>query len=121
MIQIRNSIFETNSSSVHSITMCMNDEYERWSNGELYFCPYGGDKKFITKEEALNNVTESRRKYFPSTIYGPIDDKVLMEHEIYSRDCFWNDAFYEYETFEKRFTTPNGESIVAFGYFGSDY
>lgn len=28
--QIRYEVFETNSSSVHSLTMCSSDEYEKW-------------------------------------------------------------------------------------------
>ena len=32
--QIRRGVFETNSSSTHSITMCMKSDYDRWSNGE---------------------------------------------------------------------------------------
>ena len=47
---IRNGVFETNSSSTHSITMCMKSDYEKWKNGELY---YFEDSKtgFVTKEE----------------------------------------------------------------------
>ena len=36
-IQIRRNVFETNSSSVHSMTMCSDDEYKKWENGELLF------------------------------------------------------------------------------------
>ena len=35
MIQIRQNIFETNSSSVHTMTITDNDTYERWINGEI--------------------------------------------------------------------------------------
>lgn len=35
--QIRRGVFETNSSSVHSITMCSDSEFDRWENGELLF------------------------------------------------------------------------------------
>jgi len=31
--QIRRSVFETNSSSTHSITMCSNTDFEKWENG----------------------------------------------------------------------------------------
>lgn len=33
--QIRSGVFETNSSAVHAITMCMKNEYNKWENGEL--------------------------------------------------------------------------------------
>ena len=36
MIQIRQGVFETNSSSTHSITMCMKSEFDMWERGEVY-------------------------------------------------------------------------------------
>lgn len=35
--QIRRGVFETNSSSVHSITMCTRSDFDRWKDGELLF------------------------------------------------------------------------------------
>ena len=35
MIQIRNNIFETNSSSVHSITICTEEDFQQWKKGNL--------------------------------------------------------------------------------------
>ena len=37
MRQVRRGLFETNSSSTHSLTMCSGDEFRRWENGELLF------------------------------------------------------------------------------------
>lgn len=54
---IRNRVFETNSSSTHSITMCMKSDYDKWKNGELYFLEC--KEKFVTKEER----DEILRKY----------------------------------------------------------
>lgn len=47
---IRNGVFETNSSSTHSITMCMKSDYEKWKNGELYYFE-GSKTGFVTGEE----------------------------------------------------------------------
>ena len=33
--QIRRGVFETNSSSVHSLTRCTSSDYDKWKNGEL--------------------------------------------------------------------------------------
>ena len=41
--QIRRGVFETNSSSVHSLTMCTQSDYDRWKNGELIY-DYWKDK-----------------------------------------------------------------------------
>lgn len=42
---IRRGVFETNSSSTHSITMVSSEDYNKWQNGELFYC----DGEFITK------------------------------------------------------------------------
>jgi len=48
MRKIRLRTFETNSSSTHTITMCSEDTYTKWQNGDLYYNDY--DEKFYTKE-----------------------------------------------------------------------
>lgn len=35
--QIRRGVYETNSSSSHSITMCSEEEFEKWKDGKLLF------------------------------------------------------------------------------------
>lgn len=35
--QIRLGVYETNSSSTHSLTICSEEEFEQWKNGELLF------------------------------------------------------------------------------------
>lgn len=49
MRTLRTGVFETNSSSTHSITMCTQDEYDRWKDGELYYLE--DSERFVTKEE----------------------------------------------------------------------
>ena len=49
MIQIRQNIFETNSSSVHSITLCTEDEFQKWKNGEILFDR--DECRFVTPEQ----------------------------------------------------------------------
>ena len=43
MINIRHGLFETNSSSVHSMTLLTQDEYKKWESGDYYLD--GTDKK----------------------------------------------------------------------------
>ena len=47
--QIRRGVFETNSSSVHSITMCSSDEYDKWTKGEFVYDIY--KEKLIPVED----------------------------------------------------------------------
>lgn len=108
MKQIRRGVFETNSSSTHSLTMCMEDDFKRWERGELYLIPYSREKTFITKEEAEQYCRENEI---------PFTDEELRDSEIYSWD---NYCTGDLEYFEEHFTTPAGERVVSFGEYGYD-
>lgn len=117
MIQIRRGVFETNSSSTHSITMCTNDTYERWKNGELFFAVYDGC--FLTREEVIAELRDN--KYYkgpdpdtlkPEDVKGATDGEIITYEQWCERDYM--------EGYEKRFTTPGGETVVAFGEYGYD-
>ena len=57
MIQIRNNIFETNSSSVHSLVICSEDEFNKFYYDELYYYTWTGE--LVTKKQK----EESPRAY----------------------------------------------------------
>ena len=59
MKQIRRGVFETNSSSVHSLTMCSGEEYKKWSDGEVLY--WGERDKFGTKEEIIDAVNQAEK------------------------------------------------------------
>lgn len=121
MKQIRRGVFETNSSSTHSLTMMMKSDYERWHKDKLYLCKGGYGWVFnkpiannlYTKEEAIEFVKNN--KYYSDG--HEIDEEYLREFDFIS----WDDEGNEYlESFYKEFTTPSGETIVAFGEYGYD-
>lgn len=120
--QIRRGVFETNSSSTHSLTMMMKSDYKRWQTEELYLYDGSGwgwefskpvENHLYTRDEAIEFV--KKNKYYKDV--DEIDDEAL-------RDCCfisWDDEGNEYlESFYKEFTTPSGETIVAFGEYGYD-
>ncbi len=119
MKQIRRSIFETNSSSTHTITMCMKSDYDAWKAGKVYLNAYG-TKRFVTKEEAIDIL----KKYH---YHPPIKDIDMFDNEDWE-DAFYDCEIYTYENYynrclenyEENFTTPTGETVVAFGLFGRD-
>lgn len=96
--KIRRGVFETNSSSVHSITMCSEDEYDKWGKGELIYDKYEG--KLIQLEDKDPEDEETER-------YLSIDEYV---------------GYYEieknYEIFDERYKMPDGQEVIAFGYYG---
>lgn len=95
MKQERKGVFETNSSSTHSLTIASQEEYDKWEKGELLFGKY--NNKFI-------KASEKDKQKFPS--------EYLTYDEYYEE--------MEMETFEETHTTPSGDKIVVFGYYGYD-
>ena len=61
MIQIRQNIFETNSSSTHTLVICTEDEFKKFNNDELCldywndtlvpFYEYNGSSRFLSSDE----------------------------------------------------------------------
>lgn len=112
--KIRNNVFETNSSSVHSLTILPKDQFDKFQKGEIYM-DYYGDENFYTKEQIEN-----------------FDDYVEFEYDADEFDCKFEAYIYEkdlknyenygmdYETFQQYYKSKSGDEIVAFGYFGHD-
>lgn len=115
---IRRGVFETNSSSTHSITMVSGEDYAKWENGELLF----NDGGFITKEEAIKELKNDTWfiKYHPDFDFTDDDavDEILRENDYYTYNQFWDYKGGDYETFTDTYKTNSGEEVVAFGYYG---
>ena len=130
MRQIRKNVFETNSSSTHSLTMCTKEEYDNWKNGKLLFDSYY--KKFVSSleltkadfEKAENNYESHKQKYQKNwnqltkeeqekyTLWYIKENKSMDEIVTYPE---WLDRNDYLDTFYKEYTTKNNEKIVAFG------
>ena len=148
---IRRNTFETNSSSTHSITMCKESDFDKWKNGELYFCQDNGEfydeegRTKIIKEQIIYN---KKAKYNNgiytykgisveykdiNKLYTEENLSEITEEEV--QDYLENDFDYyeipltyeqwddrfDYEKYEDAYTTESGETVVAFGYYGNDY
>lgn len=118
MYQIRKCTFETNSSSVHNITICDKDMYEKWVNGEdMYIMIY--NDRICTKDEAINYLVSISSHTYEEFI----NDEDLLND--YFEDCNictyneWQDR--EYETDITEYTTKSGDEIVVICEYGSDY
>lgn len=95
MKTIRVGIFETNSSSTHSITLCSEEDYEKWKNGELIYDRYSDSLI------PLNEMEEDPDRYQ----YLKYDE---FENEI------------NYPQFYEEYETKSGEKVIAFGYYGCE-
>ena len=119
--QIRKSVFETNSSSVHSLTMCSGDEWDRWVNEEIYFDKvkqrFVGENQFVLKarkcqsyEEAWGLSLSDRENEFYEDCY----------HRYLTYDEFNDYSYISNDTFHESYITAKGETVIAFGYYGYD-
>ena len=148
IFQVRQGVFETNSSSTHTLTICSKEDYEDWERGDKFWLDndWGKlqtNKSFVTPEE-LEELTEKYNKEEQKRIDAGdkfakiLDmDKVLNERRDYDswEDSYWDtersaleaytmDDWYQrngdLETYEHTFTSPSGDEMVAFGAFGYD-
>ena len=120
MISVRRNVFETNSSSTHTITMCSENEYDKWRNGELLFDRW--EDEFITKEEYSKIYEEQKQDYLsdnPCDTDEDFEDYFNEDKQYYTYDEYWDEI--EYETYEDTYTTKSGEKVIAFGYYGNAY
>ena len=111
--QIRRGVFETNSSSTHSLTMCSEEEFEQWKNGEKYAAQdYENHKDEFSKD--WSDLSESaKEKYY--TKYAKENNIVDEDVKTYEE---WRHS--NLETFVDRYTSKSGDKIVAFGKYGYD-
>lgn len=112
--QIRHSVFETNSSSTHSLTMCSGDEFQKWKRGEVLY--WDDQDRFATRDEIMN---ELKTKSWYKDVDWDDEDAVydvFCDEGIKSYDEFFDMDYYG--TFVNSHTTPNGDKVYAFGYYG---
>jgi hypothetical protein len=112
MRTVRRGVFETNSSSVHSLTIVTEEEFEKWNEYNYMY-----DGKVYTFEEAKEKLAEEY-KFLNTAEYVSRDEweEVLSDWNFKTTENFNND----YEDFTEYFVTPSGDKMVAFGYFGHD-
>ena len=119
MIKVRNGVFETNSSSVHSMIMCSKEEYDQLKGNKMLIDRY---------YESLISFEEARQKYsteFPDAIniYEVSDLRALQllsEYDIAVTLEEYNDRYNGLDGFYKEYITPSGETVIAFGEYGYD-
>ena len=119
MKTIRRGVFETNSSSTHSITICSKDEYDGWERGEFLI---SDSDNLLTKEEAIEELKNNKwfnknHKDFDWNDTMAVNE-ILEENDYYTQNEYFNHG--DLESFVDTYTTKNGEEVVAFGKFGYD-
>ena len=101
---IRLGVFETNSSSVHSIMILSPQDYEAWAAGNLVYDYWNGG--FVTAEEA-KELELTKPDYMDGDSLLSLDDFVNCQKQL---------NYLESEVY--RTTTPGGEEIYLATYYG---
>ena len=146
MKQIRKNVFETNSSSTHTLAICTEDEYKDWQDGKLLFNKWNEtfikNSIRITKQdrkEAEEYYTRCKGKYYKD--WFELTDAEKEEYtytRISQQRRQEKDSLFDYEgvgltyqefmqdcnsdgleTKTSHYTSPSGDKLVitcAYGY-----
>jgi len=109
MIKIRKGVFETNSSSTHTLTITSKSVYDSWKSGEIYFNSDVGELQ--TMEEMQKTYDEDGNRYY-DTFEEYCEENIKTYDEWRDDDCL--------ETFSHDYTSESGDKIVVFGKYGYD-
>lgn len=134
--QIRSNVFETNSSSTHSMIICSTEEYEKWQKGKMLFDKYNETfiaQDIISEEDKKN--TESFYNKNKTDYWKDWKDLTKAQKENWYQKYMTNILGKEYpnaltfedfinsssaEFYSESMITPKGERIIIFGHFGYD-
>lgn len=119
MIKTRKGVFETNSSSTHTLVVLNDDDYLKLDSGEYLLDNWNGIIK--PKEEVLKDLRQNYIEYnkeredFNSDI---TDEELLSEYNDgwTTLDEFFEDEYLE--GFDDTHTTPSGDIVHIFGKYG---
>lgn len=124
MIQIRKCVFETNSSSTHSITIYNDEDYQKAENGEGYIYKYGGiEGTVLDKNQVIEGIHSQCIRYNKRA--EDADELLSMDEKDF---CNYVEKFGYYpsdyydpylETNWNEYKLPTGETLhikCVFGY-----
>jgi len=137
MIQVRQDVFETNSSSTHSITVTTEDTYNAWRKGLVKFNEWSDQftaRKQMTDEdrEACKQEYEANKPSYYKDWENLSQADKQLQYAIWERKHLetddsdfktyeqWRDSHSGCEFSEVHYTTEHGDKIVAFGCGGYD-
>ena len=143
MITVRHNVFETNSSSTHSITICTRKQFDDWKAGKCFFNVEtdtfiypNEDSVKRYRQEAIDQY-KSQRDSDPYSVKWDMlspesQEKYISAHVKYKleqeRSSYCSMSYDNYRHYHKEgceyteifYTTEHGDQIVAFGKGGYD-
>jgi hypothetical protein len=103
--------------------MCSDEEYKNWESGKVLFNK--DSDSFCTREDAIEKLKISthwrtNELRYPDTNWEDEEtaNDILRDNYYCTEEQYWDSV--DYETFSDSYKTPNGETVHAFGYYGTD-
>lgn len=129
---IRRSVFESNSSTSHSLIVMSPEQYDKWEGGETYFFRpsewWNPFKKLPVEQQPVKDTLYSKTevKDYMKLIWDEFDkDDDYDFNQVAEEDCFYSyESFMEDEYLESEandYTTPGGEKLVICCKYGTNY
>lgn len=127
-MKVIKTIFETNSSTTHSVVVMPKEKFDKWTSGLYCFngSYYGNEPKGEKPVEG-EIYTEEQVLEFLSDMGYEYDEEYYHSASKYVEDCdvgfiSWESWFEDnyLETDKTYYTTPNGEEIVICCKYGFD-
>lgn len=131
MINYRYSIFETNSSSTHSLYFATPQEYNDFTAGKTVI--FIEDGTFVPWEEAVQFVIDDSKEHDYKDLENDEGNSVSFEEfKTLSKDeqCYWL-RDYDYRAYDDMgnylqyyhdfYTTEHGDTVHVFGEYGNDW
>lgn len=134
-IQIREGVFESNSSSTHTLCICTEEQFSAWRRGEVLYDRW--NDCFVKPTEMTEEDKENAKEYYVNSM-----DKYWKEweelteqerHEWYEKYAEENgfqregcDTYDDYmynsylDSYSESYTTEHGDQIHVFGHYGYD-
>ena len=120
---VRKGVFETNSSSTHTMIMCTGEEYQKFEDGEMLVDLM--DEELFSYDDIVDLITDDYYKdEFSESGIDITDKRAVLKwaakniDDLQDVDTFYDDEYLD--TFSQSFTTESGEKVVAFGRYGYD-
>lgn len=125
-VQVRQGVFETNSSSTHSVSVCLATDWDAFNRGDLWMRPCDGkmlpaDEAEKFNEELINSIVENSKRWkTPYTREEIIEDCATDLYKSQADYYAWAENTC-YDFFDEGSVLSNGTHVVTFGYYGHDY
>ena len=136
MYSIRRNVFETNSSSTHSLIICSDKTYNDWLDGKVVYNSYAEEfveakqpteidfhKAEVMYMENKSDYMKDWKDLTPEMQLAYLKENVMEENDTYqyrTYEDYKNEMDSMEESFERTYETEHGDVVHILGYMGYD-